>query len=84
MISLDPQRVPMIIGAIGRAHSGLASGAHAATCPIGRGEGATTKTRIVFREVLSDEDPVFCIPYSLTNHATQPSHPEESDRAHGL
>ena len=73
----------MIIGAIGRAHSGLASGAHAATCPIGRG-GGTTKTRIVFRDILRDKDLVFCVSYSLTNHATQPSHPEESDRAHRL
>ena len=77
MISLGPWRVPAIIGAIGRAQSGLASGAHAATCPIGRGGGDTTKTRIVFRDILSEYDLVFCIPYSLTNHDTQPSHPEE-------
>ena len=35
--------------------------------------GATTKTRIVFREILRDRDPVFCVPHSLTNHDTQPS-----------
>ena len=46
--------------------------------------GATTKTRIVFRDILSEYDLVFCIPYSLTNHGTQPSHPEESGRAHRL
>ena len=70
--------------AIGRAQSGLASGAHAATCPIGRGGEGPTKMRIVFWEILRDEDPVFCVPYSLTNHSTQPNHPEESDRAHRL
>ena len=76
--------MPAIIGAIGRAQSGLASGAHAATCPIGRGGEGPTKTRIVFWEVLEDEDPVFCVPYSLNDQATQSSHPEESDRAHRL
>ena len=38
----------------------------------------------MFRDTLRDGDLVFWIPYSLTNHATQPSHPEESDRTHRL
>ena len=29
-------------------------------------------------------DLVFCVPYGLTNQATQSSHPEESGRAHRL
>ena len=45
------------------------------------GGGATTKTRIVFREILSDNDLVFRIPYNLTNHGTQPSHLVQSNRA---
>ena len=76
--------MPAIIGAIGRTPSGLASGAHAATYPIGRGGEGPTKTRIVFRDILRDNELVFYLPYSLTNQATQPSHPEESDRAHKL
>ena len=46
--------------------------------------GATTKTRIVFRDFYQYGDLVFCVPYGLTNQATQPSHPEESGRADRL
>ena len=76
--------MPIIIGAIGRAHSGLESGAHAATCPIGRGGEGPTKMRIVFWEVLRDEDPIFCVSYSLTNHATQINPPRPTVRAKRL
>ena len=47
-------------------------------------ENNASKTRIVFRDILRDSDLVSCTPYSLTNQATQSSHPEESGRAHRL
>ena len=51
-----------------RQNSKWTCGAHAATYPIGRGGEGPTKTRIVFRDILRDDDLVFCIPHSLTNH----------------
>ena len=46
--------------------------------------GATTKTRIVFRDILRDRDIKNCGSYSLTNHTNQPSHQKVTSRVHRL
>ena len=38
--------------------------------------GGPTETRIVLRDILSDRDLLFCVPHSLINHISQPSHQE--------
>ena len=52
--------------------------------PRGRLGGGPTETRIVFRDSLGDRDLFFCVPHRLTNHTSQPSHQEQSGRAHSL
>ena len=42
----------------------------------GRFGGGPTETRIVLRDILSDRDLLFCVPHSLINHTSQPSHQE--------
>ena len=43
-----------------------------------------TETRIVYRDILRDDNLLLCIPHSLTNHTSKPSHQEQSGRAHRL
>ena len=50
--------------------------------PRGRLGGGLTETRIVLRDILRYRDLLLSVPHSLINHTSQPSHQEQSDRAH--